>query len=149
MHVEIVQVFGWLLWYLCICLWVQIEKKYPGSPSIVAVSMALTEGNGPYSNPLKDEGYKRFKRTDEREEQTKKRGRGGMERPHSTPHWVLIRNGRRFIKKRRRLLQKQTTKKKTGRLLFTLHHAAQWVHLFYRDHRAPERIFWRRRATNL
>lgn len=46
---------------MCICPWVQREKKCSGSPSIVAASMALTEGNGPYSNPLKDEGYKRFK----------------------------------------------------------------------------------------
>lgn len=34
------------------------EKKYTGSPSVVALSMAPTQGNGPYSNSLKDEGYK-------------------------------------------------------------------------------------------
>lgn len=75
------------LYDTCVCLCVQREKKYSGSPSIVAVSMALTEGNGPYSNPLKDEGYKRFKCTETRGgKRQKKRGRGGMERPHSTPH---------------------------------------------------------------
>lgn len=49
---------------MCICLRVQREKDSPGNPSIVALSTALTEGNGPYSNPLKDEGYKRFKCTE-------------------------------------------------------------------------------------
>lgn len=36
-----------------------------------------------------------------REEGTKKRGRGGMERPHSMPHWVPIQNSQHFIKKQR------------------------------------------------
>lgn len=68
---------------LCVCLRAQREKRYPGSPSIVAVSTALTEGNGPSSNPLKEVQMHR----DEREDETKKRGgRGGTERPHPTPH---------------------------------------------------------------
>lgn len=50
-------------------------KMYPGNPSVVAVRMALTEGNGPYSNPLKDEWYTRFKSTETsgRKRQKKKR----------------------------------------------------------------------------
>lgn len=54
-------------------------KKYPGNPSVVAVSMALTEGNGPYSNPLKDEGYKRLKSTETsgRKRQKKRQGSVG------------------------------------------------------------------------
>ena len=58
------------------------RKKCPGNSSVLAVSTALTEGNGPYSNPLKDEGHKRFKmHRDEREEETKQRGRGVLKRP--------------------------------------------------------------------
>ena len=43
----------------------------------MAVSTALTEGNGPYSNPLKHEGYERFKCTETSGvEETKKKKQG-------------------------------------------------------------------------
>lgn len=67
----------WCLWACIILVWIQREGKSPGSSSIVAVSMAPTEGNGPYSNPLKDEGYKRFKCT-EAMGRTRQKNRQGM-----------------------------------------------------------------------
>lgn len=63
---------GELVWFLR----VKKEKKYTGSPSVVALSMAPTEGNGPYSNSLKDEGYERFKCTDTRGRKGQKREAG-------------------------------------------------------------------------
>ena len=140
MYIRVVLVFAWLVRFLCICRWVQREKKYLGSPFIVAVSMALTEGNGPYSNPLKDEGYKRFKCTETRGRTRQKKRQGRDGEAHPTPHWVLIRNGRHFIKKPRRLSQKQEKTKK-GRLLFILHHDTHRVYLSYHNHRAPEHVF--------
>lgn len=123
------------------------RKSNQANPSIVVVSMALTEGNGPYSNPLKDEGYKRFKCTETRgRKRQKRRSRGGMERPHSTPHLVLIRNGQHFIKKRRRLPQKQ----KRPFLLFIVHHdaqRAQRVYLFYLQ--STQAYLWGEEAANL
>lgn len=42
----------------------------------------------------------------------KKRGMGGMERPLSMPHWVLIQNTQHFIKTWRHLPPKKNKKKK-------------------------------------
>lgn len=55
------------VFHACVCVSVERERKSTqASPSIEAASMASTGGNGPYSNPLKDEGYKRFKCTETR-----------------------------------------------------------------------------------
>lgn len=123
---------GELVWFLR----VKKEKKYTGSPSVVALSMAPTEGNSPYSNSLKDEGYERFKCTDTRGRKGQKREAGEgwrgpipclIESPFRTASTSLKNKGR----------------KKTGRLLFIFHHEAQkaqGVYLFYHKHWAPERI---------
>ncbi len=62
-----------------------------------------------------------------------------MERPHSTPHWVLIQNGRHFIKKPSHLLQER---KKRPVVVHTSsqHWETHRVYLLYRNHRAAERI---------
>lgn len=71
---------------LFVC-WHKGKKNTPGSSSIVEENTALTEGNGPYSNPLKDGGVQEVQtHRDEREDETTKRGRGGTEGPHSMPH---------------------------------------------------------------
>lgn len=117
---------GELVWFL----WVKKEKKYTGSPSVVALSMAPTEGN--------DEGYERFKCTDTRGRKGQKREAGEgwrgpipclIESPFRTASTSLKNKGRK--------------KKKTGRLLFIFHHEAQKaqrVYLFYHKHWAPEHI---------
>lgn len=91
---------GELVWFLR----VKKEKKYTGSPSVVALSMAPTEGNGPYSNSLKDEGYERFKCTDTRGRKGQKREAGEgwrgpipclIESPFRTANTSLKNKGRK------------------------------------------------------
>lgn len=127
---------------MCICLRVQREKDSPGNPSIVALSTALTEGNGPYSNPLKDEGYKRFKCTETSGRKRQKKAGEGWRGPILRLIESSLGTAGTSLKNEGVFCRNQKKKKK-GRLLFILHHDSQRtqrLYLFYRNHRALERI---------
>lgn len=150
----VVVVFGRRVLGLCICVRAQMEKKGPGKPSIVAVSSALTEGNGPYSNPLKDEGYKRFRCTETsgRKRQKKRQGRDGeapvlrlIESSFTTASTSLKNQG--VFQSSNNKKKKEKEKRRGPACSYSITNTRR-VYLFYGSHGAAERIRRRRRAAH-